>query len=163
MVTIVWCHESPYAVGVGRVGSKKLEDWFCCVQCDRNLYIFYIVYISNPLSEVIFIRIPVKFSTTFYSARMSADDTKSTETLKQLAFVPEYGSKGYQMASSAYENVKTRAPEPVKEQLSKVEQMTAPIVTKATDKGSEILKVVDSKVCYLIYCMNVGGWVLCFG
>ena len=73
------------------------------------------------------------------------------ESLKQLKFVPEYGSKGYTIASNVYENAKTYAPEPVKETLTHLEQKTAPYIHRATDTGSQILKTVDSKVCYIIF------------
>eukprot|EP00889_Picochlorum_renovo_P000485 jgi/Picre1/27515/NNA_000482.t1 len=38
------------------------------------------------------------------------------------------------------------APEPVKERLSKVEAVAAPLVTKATDTSTQLLKTVDTKV-----------------
>jgi len=79
---------------------------------------------------------------------MSGEEENS---LKQLHFVPEYGSKGYKMANGAYEAAKAYVPEPLKERLVKVEETvgaaTAPYVTKAQDTGTALLKNVDSKVC----------------
>ena len=79
--------------------------------------------------------------------RMSGADQNE---LKQLQFVPQYGGKGVEMATGAYETAKTYVPEPLKERLVKVEESlgaaTAPYVTKAQDTGNQLLKTVDTKV-----------------
>ena len=71
-------------------------------------------------------------------------------SLKQLNFVPEYGCKGYSMATNVYSTAKEKLPISLKEQLTKIEEKTsslsAPLVAQAQDKGSEILKVVDGQV-----------------
>jgi hypothetical protein len=73
-------------------------------------------------------------------------------SLKKLNFVPEYGTKGYNLASNVYSTAKSYVPASFKEPLSKVEESvaaaSAPYVTKAQDKGTEILKVVDDQVIY---------------
>ena len=73
-------------------------------------------------------------------------ESGNDKSLKQLNFVPEYGSKGYEMANNAYSTAKTYVPGPLKERLTNMEAVTAPIVNKAADKGTELLKAVDAKV-----------------
>lgn len=79
---------------------------------------------------------------------MSVDQT----SLKKLNFVPEYGTKGYNLASNVYSTAKNYVPASFKEQLTKVEESvaaaSAPYVTKAQDKGTELLKVMDDQVSY---------------
>lgn len=71
---------------------------------------------------------------------------KESAELKQLGFVPQYSSKGYKMASDAYEAVKARAPSPVKEKMANMETIGAPYVSQAADKSSELVKVLDAHV-----------------
>lgn len=70
--------------------------------------------------------------------------------LNRLAFVPEYGTKGYSLAANAYEMAKTYVPASVKPQIEKLEETvttkTAPYVAKAQDKAEEILQIIDGKV-----------------
>lgn len=72
------------------------------------------------------------------------------QSLKKLNFVPEYGTKGYNMAANAYTTAKSYVPSSMKEHVTKVEEtvaaVSAPYVTKAQDKGSELLKAVDEQV-----------------
>ncbi|KAG7669525.1 hypothetical protein Ndes2526B_g05866 [Nannochloris sp. 'desiccata'] len=70
--------------------------------------------------------------------------------LKQLNFVPEYGSKGYFMATNVYSTAKDKLPASLKAKVDQVEETvteaSAPYITKAQDKGSELLKIVDDQV-----------------
>jgi hypothetical protein len=70
--------------------------------------------------------------------------------LNRLAFVPEYGTKGYSYAAMTYEMAKTYMPASVKPQIEKMEETvttkTAPYVAKAQDKAEEILQIIDGKV-----------------
>lgn len=70
--------------------------------------------------------------------------------LKKLGFVSEYGTKGYEIATNVYTSAKSYVPAPIQEKLTKVEETvavaTAPYVTKAQDKGTEVLKAVDVQV-----------------
>ena len=70
--------------------------------------------------------------------------------LKKLNFVPEYGTKGYTIATRTYSAAKDRLPVPVQDQLASLETtvttMSSPYVAKAQDKGTEILKLVDDQV-----------------
>lgn len=74
----------------------------------------------------------------------------SEAPLKQLAFVPEMGSKGINMAASAYTTVKASVPASVSAKLSEVEErvgsISAPYVAAVQDKGTEVLRAVDAKV-----------------
>jgi len=73
--------------------------------------------------------------------------------LKKLNFVPEYGSKGYEIATNVYTTAKSYVPAPLQDSLTKVEESvtaaTAPYITKAQDKGTDLLKVVDTQVSSL--------------
>ena len=70
--------------------------------------------------------------------------------LKKLNFVPEYGSKGYCVATNVYSSAKERLPASLKAKVDQVEETvteaSAPYITKAQDKGSELLKIVDDQV-----------------
>jgi hypothetical protein len=74
----------------------------------------------------------------------------SEAQLKKLNFVPEYGTKGYCMATNVYCTAKDRLPASLKAKVDQVEETvteaSAPYVTKAQDKGSELLKIVDDQV-----------------
>ena len=74
----------------------------------------------------------------------------TTSDLKKLAFVPEGAAKGASLASSAYATAKTYVPAPLQPQLARVEDtlssVSAPYVTLAQDKGTELLKAVDNSV-----------------
>ena len=78
---------------------------------------------------------------------MSATEQNS---LKKLSFVPEYGTKGYELATNVYSTAKSYVPAPLQDRLTKVEETvtaaSAPYITKAQDKGTDLLKVVDSQV-----------------
>ena len=82
-------------------------------------------------------------------------------SLKKLNFVPVYGTKGYNLATTAYSSAKGRLPAPVKDKLSSFEEtvseVTAPYIVKAQDKGSEILKIVDDQVC--VWFDPTDAWV----
>jgi hypothetical protein len=70
--------------------------------------------------------------------------------LKRLGVVPEVTTKGCNVAASAYNTAKTYVPAPLQEPLTKMEERvavaSAPLVAQAQDKGSELLKIVDSQV-----------------
>jgi hypothetical protein len=72
------------------------------------------------------------------------------QNLKKLAFVPEYGSKGYSMATNVYSTTKEKLPASLKAKVDQIEEtvteVSAPYITKAQDKGTEILKIVDNQV-----------------
>lgn len=89
-----------------------------------------------------------------YQQNSPESNAMEQQSLKKLNFVPEYGTKGYNMAANAYTAAKSYVPAPVKDQLTKVEEtvaaVSAPYVTKAQDKGSELLKAVDEQVRLLL-------------
>lgn len=70
--------------------------------------------------------------------------------LKKLNFVPEYGSKGYMVATSVYTNTKAKLPESLKAKVDGLEdtvtEASAPYITKAQTKSSELLKIMDDQV-----------------
>ncbi len=70
--------------------------------------------------------------------------------LKKLNFVPEYGSKGYSVATSVYAGTKAKLPESLKAKIDGLEETvteaSAPYILKAHDKSTELLKIVDDQV-----------------
>lgn len=79
-------------------------------------------------------------------------ETKMAENtgLKKLSFVPENITKGYTIASNVYTTAKSYVPAPLQTHLSRVEEtvtaVSAPYISKAQDKGTELLKAVDERV-----------------
>lgn len=105
--------------------------------------------------------IPITFSPTKAANRLLSSKITNHQTcqnpkmadqngLKKLNFVPEYGTKGYTLATNAYSAAKDKLPVPVQDQLASLEttvtSLSSPYIAKAQDKGTEILKLVDDQV-----------------
>jgi Rubber elongation factor protein (REF) len=86
---------------------------------------------------------------------------EQNDQLKKLQFVPEYGSKGYSMATNVYSTAKDRLPASLKAKVDQVEEsvteVSAPYITKAQDKGAELLKIVDDQVSKTVFSSVVGS------
>lgn len=85
---------------------------------------------------------------------MTESQTESTmssqQELKVLGFVPEVGSKSFNLATRTYSSAKGYVPTSLQPTVSKLEEqvvsLSAPYVALAQDKSTELLKVVDNKV-----------------
>jgi IMP dehydrogenase/GMP reductase len=80
--------------------------------------------------------------------------TETGNGLKRVGFVPEAGTKGYEIASQIYTTAKGYVPATIQPTVTKVEETmtnaTAPYLAVAQDKSVELLKVVDVKVSSLL-------------
>lgn len=71
-------------------------------------------------------------------------------SLKKLGFVPEASARSYEIATNIYSTAKSYVPASLQPRIEKVEESvtnaSAPYVTKAQDKGAELLKAADERV-----------------